>query len=98
MFPVGIHLNELNNFNRIGIAFSGGLDSSALLKYVTENFPSKEKIYALHINHGISKHSDTWEDFCRDQASILECLPRDPLRQYLLKIYTGWGQQWECKS
>ena len=105
MFPVDIHLNELNNFNRIGIAFSGGLDSSALLKYITENFPKKEKIYALHINHGISKYSDTWEDFCRDQASILginfrswqlrdlKKTSENTLRDHRYKIFSDWSNK-----
>ncbi len=105
MFPVDIHLSELNNFNRIGIAFSGGLDSSALLKYITENFPKKEKIYALHINHGISKYSDTWEDFCRDQASILginfrswqlrdlKKTSENTLRDHRYKIFSDWSNK-----
>jgi len=53
MFPEGIKLNKLEDFNRIGIAFSGGLDSSVLLSFITENFSPKDKIYALHVNHGI---------------------------------------------
>ena len=50
MFPEGIKLNKLEDFNRIGIAFSGGLDSSVLLSFITENFSSKDKLYALHVN------------------------------------------------
>ena len=71
MFPEGIKLNKLEDFNRIGIAFSGGLDSSVLLSFITENFSSKDKLYALHVNHDIHEDSDQWEEFCKDQASKL---------------------------
>ena len=64
MFPEGIKLNKLEDFNRIGIAFSGGLDSSVLLRFITENFSPIDKLYALHVTHDIHEDSDQWEEFC----------------------------------
>lgn len=61
----------LKNFKNIGIAFSGGLDSSVLLKLITENNESIDQLTVLHINHNISKQSDSWELFCRERASEL---------------------------
>ena len=71
MFPEGIKLNKLEDFNRIGIAFSGGLDSSVLLSFITENFSPIDKLYALHVNHDVHEDSDQWEEFCKEQASKL---------------------------
>jgi len=61
----------LKNFKNIGIAFSGGLDSSVLLKLITENNESIDQLTVLHMNHNISKQSDSWELFCRERASEL---------------------------
>lgn len=49
------------------VAFSGGLDSTALLlalsRYVAahENTPT---LTALHVHHGLSVHADAWEAHC----------------------------------
>ncbi|WDI79387.1 tRNA lysidine(34) synthetase TilS [Candidatus Vidania fulgoroideae] len=51
----------------IGIAFSGGIDSSKLLKFCKINF-KKNKIYLIHINHNISQKSKNWENFCKKIA------------------------------
>jgi len=58
----------------IAIAYSGGLDSSVLLK-LTIDFSRANQInlYAFHINHGLSPHADEWAShaqvFC-DKAGI----------------------------
>ena len=54
----------LNDFDELGIAFSGGLDSSVLLKLISDQVIPKERITALHVNHGINNDSDKWEEFC----------------------------------
>ena len=61
----------LKNFKKLGIAFSGGLDSSVLLKLITENNESIDQLTVLHINHNINKQSDSWELFCKERASEL---------------------------
>ena len=62
----------LENFARIGVAFSGGLDSSVLLTFLSDNPEYKNKITALHVNHKVNKESDSWEDFCKERASELD--------------------------
>ena len=61
----------LNDFNKLGIAFSGGLDSSVLLKLISEQDIQKDRITALHVNHGINNDSDKWEEFCAQIAAGL---------------------------
>ncbi len=52
------------------IAFSGGLDSMVLLdvchryrQYWQSLFPAGMR--ALHVHHGLSKHADSWLEFCQ---------------------------------
>lgn len=67
-----LSFNELTErFERIGIAYSGGLDSTVLLHLIANRIESKEKINALHINHSISPDSDNWEEFCNENAKSL---------------------------
>ena len=53
---------------RILIAFSGGMDSSVLLKSVAQNFPNKI-LLAIHVNHQLHTESDQWETHCREAVS-----------------------------
>ena len=62
----------LNDFDKLGIAFSGGLDSSVLLKLISDQVIPKDRITALHVNHGINNDSDKWEEFCAQIADGLE--------------------------
>ena len=56
---------------RVGVAFSGGRDSMALLEAVHRFSRSKRNdgivgsVFALHVNHGLSPHADEWEETCR---------------------------------
>ena len=61
----------LENFERIGVAFSGGLDSSVLLKFLSDYPEYQKKLVALHVNHGVNKESDYWEQFCKEKATKL---------------------------
>ena len=38
----------LNDFDKLGIAFSGGLDSSVLLNLISDQVIPKDRITALH--------------------------------------------------
>jgi tRNA(Ile)-lysidine synthase len=66
-----LSLDKLKNFKRIGIAYSGGLDSKVLLTALVEGIEDKTKLYVLHINHGISPNSDLWEKACKDYSDSL---------------------------
>lgn len=52
----------------IAIAYSGGLDSSALLHLAAA---SDRKTYAFHIHHGLSPNADAWEAHCREECNRL---------------------------
>ena len=60
---------NLENYSRIAVAFSGGLDSSVLLHSLVSIPEFKEKVFAIHVNHGLSPNSKSWikhcEKFCR---------------------------------
>lgn len=47
------------------VAYSGGLDSSLLLKLCSQILPS-DRLSALHINHQLQSASDQWESFCAE--------------------------------
>ena len=49
----------------IWVAFSGGVDSHVLLHILSKILP-RDKITAIHINHGISKNAKDWEDHCQN--------------------------------
>ena len=70
MAQFSIDTEYLESFSRIGVAFSGGLDSSVLLKVLSDYPESKNKITALHVNHGVNEDSDSWEQFCKEKASF----------------------------
>mgnify|MGYP006249784401 FL=1 len=71
MTSLNIGLEELDKYNRIGIAFSGGLDSSVLLHLLANSNLSKSKLTTLHINHGVNKQSAKWEKFCKERSGEL---------------------------
>ena len=50
------------DYDELFIAFSGGIDSSALFHaLISMNIQFR----VLHVNHGLSNNSDTWENFCK---------------------------------
>jgi tRNA(Ile)-lysidine synthase len=54
------------------VAYSGGLDSSVLLRLAYEFGKAKHlKVYAFHINHGLSPNASTWQAFCLSTATAL---------------------------
>lgn len=56
------------------IAYSGGVDSHVLLHlcHRLQIESPQISIKALHVNHGISHHSDAWEVHCRDVCKQLK--------------------------
>lgn len=50
---------------RLIIGFSGGLDSTVLLHYFAQQTSLRDKLLAIHINHGLSSHAADWAAHCR---------------------------------
>jgi len=65
---VAARLDAWRPFTRLWVAFSGGVDSTALLACVTQ---AQEPVTALHINHGLQAQSASWESHCRQVAEEL---------------------------
>jgi tRNA(Ile)-lysidine synthase len=56
----------------IAIAFSGGLDSSALL-HLAHGYAREhgQELFAFHVHHGISPNADAWLDHCRSSCAAI---------------------------
>lgn len=90
-------------FKRIGVAYSGGLDSTVLLHALSQEVAFKNKINAIHVNHSISPDSDKWEEFCRKNADELgvqffsykleelKNISEDNLRKIRYEKFNQWG-------
>lgn len=52
------------------VAYSGGLDSTVLLKGLVCINPS-QPVMALHIHHGLSDYADEWQTHCQRQCDAL---------------------------
>lgn len=54
----------------IGVAFSGGLDSTVLLHLASRYAGSHHaEVLALHVHHGLSPHADAWLAHCEREAT-----------------------------
>src|SRR5690606_13823978 len=51
----------------LGVAFSGGLDSSVLLHALGQRCP--DRLQALHVDHGLQPESAAWAADCQARAS-----------------------------
>lgn len=54
---------------RLVVAFSGGLDSTALLHILHRHWPARERLRAVHVDHGLQARAGQWADHCRAQCS-----------------------------
>ena len=50
------------------VAFSGGVDSTALLRACVERWP--RQVYAIHVNHGLQAAASGFESHCRDLCAL----------------------------
>ena len=62
---------NLENYTRIAVAFSGGLDSSVLLHSLANIPEYKERVFAIHVNHGLSPNSKSWIKHCEKFCTVL---------------------------
>ena len=52
-------------YRRVVVGFSGGADSTALLRFMTETLGA-DNVVAVHVNHGLrGADADADEKFCR---------------------------------
>lgn len=70
----------------IGVAFSGGADSTALLVACTAQWPGQ--VVALHINHGLQEAASAFEAQCRALCTQLQV----PLRVQAVNAKATVGQ------
>src|SRR5581483_9504508 len=64
------------------VAFSGGVDSTALLAALAAVHPHPRAIRALHVDHGLRPASREWAQHCRALARRLHV----PLRVLTTKV------------
>jgi tRNA(Ile)-lysidine synthase len=57
---------QLGSFSRLIVGFSGGLDSTVLLHVLASQSSLRNKLVAVHVNHGISSNAFSWENHCAD--------------------------------
>ena len=61
---LGLALSAVPANERIAVAFSGGVDSSALLDAAVR-VTGASRCVALHVHHGLSVHADAWLAHCQ---------------------------------
>ncbi len=69
------NFSELIHARKIWVAYSGGIDSHVLLHSLTKclnNISINAKIIAIHINHGLNKDSDFWQEHVREVCDELQ--------------------------
>jgi len=54
------------------VAFSGGVDSTVLLDAAVRVLGGRaaERVAAVHVNHGLHRAADAWEEHCRAAAAL----------------------------
>ena len=55
--------------SRLGVAYSGGADSTALLHAAALLWP--DRVHALHVHHGLQAAADRFEDHCAVACAAL---------------------------
>jgi tRNA(Ile)-lysidine synthase len=63
--------NDLPTADHYFIAYSGGMDSTALLHALSLDQNLSNHLTAIHINHNINSASEQWADHCQQQCKAL---------------------------
>ena len=64
-------LTELERYQKLVVGFSGGLDSTVLLHYLSSYPALYNKLSAIHIHHGLSANAATWAEHCQRVCASL---------------------------
>lgn len=81
--------------SRLVVAFSGGLDSTALLAALAGTAGQHGKpLVAVHVNHQLQRAADAWAEQCRDVANRLGV----PFAVETVDVPTGDGQGPEASA
>lgn len=56
---------QLQSYNQVWIAYSGGLDSTVLLHLLYQQPALAGRLRAVHVHHGISAFADEWAAHCQ---------------------------------
>ena len=68
-FNINKFLDSFPDSRRILIAYSGGIDSSALLHLLCSiRSKLKQALEVIYIDHGLQKESNDWGEFCRQEC------------------------------
>jgi tRNA(Ile)-lysidine synthase len=76
------------------VAFSGGVDSTALLAALATGSPKSVHLRALHVDHGLRPASKLWARHCRALARRL----RVPLKVLATKVERPRGESLEAAA
>ncbi|HKT72005.1 MAG TPA: tRNA lysidine(34) synthetase TilS [Steroidobacteraceae bacterium] len=76
------------------VAFSGGVDSTALLAGLAALRGVKSRVRAIHVNHGIHPDAGQWSGHCERVASEL----RVPLDVLVTKVVQSRGTSLEARA
>ncbi len=71
LIEIAVRSALTDTFGRIVVAFSGGLDSSVLLRAVVESVDDRRRVLALHVNHGLNPRADEWQRHCKTVSDEL---------------------------
>ncbi len=112
MVPSANNDSPIDNINwpqaeRYWMAFSGGMDSTALLHMLAQNPEIKQRLQAIHINHQINPDADQWAQNCQyfcDELGVpltiatvdLPDHSENSCRQARLEVYRQHVQPEDC--
>jgi tRNA(Ile)-lysidine synthase len=65
-------LQELQQYHHIYVGYSGGLDSSVLLHALSGQAKFRQRVTAVHVNHGLSPQAAKWVKHCKGYCSELK--------------------------
>lgn len=68
---VHLDLSQLPKASRYVLAYSGGMDSTALLHLLAMEPEIKNKLMAIHVNHGLQQEANQWVRHCQATCANL---------------------------